>query len=101
MLNINQLILAASHWFLLEPCLQSGEEGENRIKNYETNTTEDAKELKSNFSKPNHKDINTVNSNKKVKTKPKTITKLSKTKHNKFKPNHKAKPKPLASLIIL
>ena len=53
-----------------------------------------AKELKSNFSKPNHKDINTVNSNKKVKTKPKTITKLSKTKHNKFKPNHKAKPKP-------
>ena len=25
MLNINQSILAASHWFLLEPCLQSGE----------------------------------------------------------------------------
>ena len=61
-----------------------------------------AKELKSNFSKPNDKDITTVNSNKKVKTKPKTITKLSKTKQNKaIKPNHKAKPKPLASLIVL
>ena len=61
-----------------------------------------AKELKSNFSKPNHKDITTVNSNKKVKTKPKTITKLSKTKQNKaIKPNHKAKPKPLPSLIVL
>ena len=47
--NIHQSILAASHWFLLERCLQSGEEGEQRIKNYETKPTEDAKKSKSNF----------------------------------------------------
>ena len=57
------------------------------------------------FSKPNHKDIPTVNSNQKVKPKtinqPNTITKLSTTKQNRFKPNHKVKPKPLPILIVL